>query len=305
MFLKTYFQNTKISTKFNLLVILMFVIGIFLSGSTLWGTLKHRAEADVSSKALVLMETINAVRDYTQDRVKPLLKQRIETESGFTPETVPNFAAREVFEYFRKNPDYVQYLYKDAAPNPTNLRDRADEFETKLVKEFREQGTLQESGWREFYEGNVFYVARPLTIEKQSCLECHSTPSKAPQSLLTTYGTENGFGWELNQIVAAQIVYVPAVEIFASVRHSFASTMGILAGIFIAIAFALNFLLKRSVIERIQKIARTAQAVSRGDLNADFEDNSRDEIGLLVVAFNRMRSSVEVAIRRLNQKKTK
>ena len=303
MFFKTRFQNIKISTKFNLFVIIIFIMGILLSGLTFWQTLEHRVETEVSSKALVLMETVNGVRNYTQDRVRPLLKERIETETKFTPETVPNFAAREVFEYFRKNPDYVQYLYKDAAPNPTNLRDRADEFETELVEGFREQGSLQKSGWREFYQGEVFYVARPLTIEKQSCLECHSTPSKAPQSLLTTYGTENGFGWELNQIVAAQVIYVPAEEILASVRRSFATTLGILAGTFIVIIFALNFFLKRFVIRRIQKIARTAQAVSRGDLEANFQEDSKDEIGLLVIAFNRMRSSVEVAMKLLDKKK--
>ena len=302
MFLKTYLRNTKINTKFNLFVILMFTIGIFLSGSTFWGVLEHRAEVEVSSKALIVIETINGVRNYTQDRVRPLLKERIETETEFTPETVPNFAAREVFEYFRKNPDYVQYLYKDATPNPTNLRDRADEFETKLVEEFREDGEfLQKSGWREFYQGKVFYVARPLSLEKQSCLECHSTPDQAPQSLLATYGTENGFGWELNQVVAAQIVYIPAKEILKSVRRSFATTIGILAATFVMIILALNFLLKRFVIGRIQKIARTAQAISHGDLKADFEDDSQDEIGLLVIAFNRMRSSVVIAIRRLNE----
>ena len=303
MFLKTYFQNSKISTKFNLLVILMFTVGILLSGSVFWGALEHRAEAEVSSKALVLMETVNGVRNYTQDRINPLLKERIETESKFTPEAIPTFAAREVFEYFRKNPDYAQFIYKDAAPNPINLRDRADEFETKLVEEFQEQGSLQKSGWREFYEGDVFYVARPFILEKQSCLECHSTPSKAPQSLLTTYGSENGFGWKLNQIVAAQVVYVPAEEILASVRRSFVTTLGILVGTFVVIIFSLNYLLKRFVIRRIQKIARTAQAVSRGDLEADFQEDSKDEIGLLVIAFNRMRASVEVAMKLLNQKK--
>ena len=304
MFLKNYFQDTKISTKFNLLIIVMFVIGIFLSGSTFWGTLEHRAEAEVSSKALVLMETVNGVRNYTQDRVNPLLKERIENRTEFTPEAIPTFAAREVFEYFRKNPDYAQYLYKDAALNPINLRDRADEFETKLVEEFQEdRDSLQKSGWRELYQGEVFYIARPFTLKKQSCLECHSSPSKAPQSLLTTYGTENGFGWKLNQVVAAQVVYIPAEEILDSVRRSFMTTMGILTATFIVIIFALNFFLKRFVIRRIQKIARTAQAVSRGDLKADFQENSKDEIGLLVIAFNRMRFSVEVAMKLLNQKK--
>ena len=305
MFLKNYFQNTKISTKFNLLVILMFVTGIFLSGSAFWGALERRAEVEVSSKASILIETINGVRNYTQDRVRPLLKERIETETQFTPETVPNFAAREVFEYFRKNPDYQQYLYKDAALDPTNPKDKANDFETKLLEEFQTQGSSQKTGWYdEFSYGKVFYVARPLSVTKQSCLECHSSPSKAPESLLKSYGEKNGFGWELNQVVAAQVVYIPAEEILKSVRRSFTSTMGILAVTFIVIIVALNFLLKRFVIRRIQKIARIAKAISltdgksltEGNLKVDFKEDSKDEIGLLVNAFNRMKSSVIIGI---------
>ena len=305
MFFKTYFKNTKISTKFNLFIILIFIMGILLSGATFWTVLQQRAEAEVSSKALVLMETMNGVRNYTQDRINPLLKERLETESEFTPEAIPAFSAREVFEYFRKNPGYESFIFKDAALNPTNLRDLADDFESKLVKEFRNQTSLQEkNGWREFSFGKAFYTARPFAITKPSCLECHSTPDIAPKSLLTTYGTKHGFGWKLNDIVAAQIVYVPAEEIMASVRRSFVISLGILIGTFFIIVFSLNFLLKRTVIQRIQKIAKTAQAVSRGDMKADFEEDSKDEIGILVIAFNRMKSSVEVAMKLLNQRET-
>ncbi|MDJ0619719.1 MAG: DUF3365 domain-containing protein [Calothrix sp. MO_192.B10] len=301
MLFKTYFHEAKISTKFNLFVILIFIIGILLSGSTFWQALEQRAEAEVSSKALVLMETINGVRNYTQDRINPLLQDRIKTESKFTPEAIPTFAAREVFEYFRKNPGYASFVFKDAAPNPMNLRDQADEFETKLVKEFQNQGSSQKNGWREFSEGKVFYIARPFTVTKPSCLECHSTPNNAPKSLLTTYGTKHGFGWKLNEIVAAQIVYIPAEEILTSVRRSFVIALGILISTFLVIVFLINFLLKRTVIQRIQKIAKTAQAVSRGDMKADFEEDSQDEIGLLVIAFNRMKSSIEVAMKLLNK----
>ena len=302
--LDAHFKNTKISTKFNLLVILIFIIGILLSGSIFWIALEQRAEAEVSSKALILMETINGVRNYTQDRVKPLLRETLETESKFTPEAIPTFTAREVFEYFRKNPGYESFISKDAAPNPMNLRDLADDFETKLVKEFQNQPSLEKHGWRDFSFGKAYYTARPFAITKQSCLECHSTPDVAPKSLLTTYGTKNGFGWKLNDIVAAQIIYVPAEEIMASVRRSFVMTLGILIGTFLIVVFLLNFLLKRTVIERIQKIAKTAQAVSLGDMKADFKEDSQDEIGILAMAFNRMKCSVEVAMERLNPRET-
>lgn len=305
MLFKTYFKNTKISTKFNLFLILIFIMGISLSGLTFWITLEQRAEAEVSSKALVLMETINGVRDYTQDRISPLLKERLETESKFTPEAIPAYSAREVFEYFRRNPGYESFIFKDAAPNPTNLRDRADDFETELVKEFQNQPTtLQKNGWRDFSFGKTFYTARPFVIEKEACLECHSTPERAPKSLLATYGTKNGFGWELNDIVAAQILYVPAEEILTNVRRSFMISLGIIISTFALAVLILNWLLKRTVIQRIRKIAKTAQAVSRGDMKADFEEDSHDEIGILVIAFNRMKYSVEVAMKLLNQKKT-
>ena len=302
MFLKSYFKSTKISTKIIFFVILISFLGILLSGSTFWSVLQKRAQAEASSKALILIETLNAVRNYTQERVAPLLQERLATESEFTPEAVPTFSAREVFENFRDSPEYKNFIYKDAAPNPMNLRDQADDFETQLVKAFQEQSSQQKSGWRDFSEGKVFYVARPFALTQPSCLECHSTPDIAPKSLLTTYGTQHGFGWKLNDIVATQIVYVPAEEIFASVRRSFAMTMGILVGTFVMVVFLLNFLLKRTVIQRIQKIAKTAQAVSRGDTKADFEEDSQDEIGILVIAFNRMKSSVEVAMKLLNQK---
>ena len=302
MFLKSSFKNTKISTKINFFVILISLVGILLSGSIFWSVLQKRAQAETSSKALVLMETVNAVRNYTQERVNPLLQERLKTASEFTPEAIPTFSAREVFEHFRDNPEYKNFIYKDAAPNPMNLRDQADDFETQLVKVFQEQSTQQESGWRDFSEGKVFYVVRPFALTQPSCLECHSTPDVAPKSLLTTYGTENGFGWKLNDIVAAQIVYVPAEKILANVRRSFAMTMGILISIFVVIILLINFLLKRTVIQRIQKIAKTAQAVSRGDTKVNFEEDSRDEIGILVMAFNRMKSSVEVAMRLLNQR---
>ncbi len=90
----------------------------------------------------------------------------------------------------------------------------------------------------------------------------------------------------------------------ASIRRSFVMTLGILIGTFFVIVFSLNFLLKRTVIQRIQKIAKTAQAVSRGDMKADFEEDSQDEIGILVIAFNRMKSSVQVAMKLLNQRGT-
>jgi HAMP domain-containing protein len=38
---------------------------------------------------------------------------------------------------------------------------------------------------------------------------------------------------------------------------------------------------------------------------ADFEQNSNDEIGILAASFNRMKSSLEIAMRLLHQQQTR
>lgn len=303
MFLKSSFKDAKINAKFNIVLILVFIIGILLSGITLQQALQQRAETEIASKATMLMQTMNAVRNYTQDRVNPLLKERIYTEEIFPPAAIPTFSVREVFEYFRSDPGYGSFFYKDAAPNPINLRDKADEFETQLVEEFREQRFLEKKGWRNLPSGKVFFIAQPFVLREQRCLECHTTPDRAPRSLVNSYGAQNGFGWQLNDVVAAQVVYVPAEEVFTSARRTSVKVLIIVVSTLITTIVLTNLLLKRVVIRRIQKIAKTAQAVSTGEMVVDLEEDAKDEIGLLSISFNRMKSSLEVAMRLLNQRK--
>lgn len=295
-------NKLKLATKFNLLLMVVFIGGILISGVTLSSVLQQRAQDEVTSKALVLIETINAVRSYTNNRVNPLLAPRLETEPAFIAETVPAFAATEIFADLRKNKEYKDFFYKEATLNPTNLRDKADSFETQIVERFRnETGTKEISGFRDFPGGQLFYIARPLAIKEESCLRCHSTPEAAPKSQLATYGTKNGFGWKLNEIVATQIISVPANEVFANAHRSISLVMVILIGVFALVVMVINFLLKRTVIQPIKQMAKTAQAVSVGEINSDFEQKSNDEIGVLAAAFNRMKSSLEIAMKLLQK----
>lgn len=97
------------------------------------------------------------------------------------------------------------------------------------------------------------------------------------------------------------MISVPSDEVFASARQSLSLVMGILVGIFAIVVLCLNFFLKRAVIQPIKKISRVAQQVSTGDMAADFEQTSSDEIGVLAASFNRMKSSLEIAMKLLNQ----
>ena len=294
----------KIGTKVNLILIIVFITGISISGIVLSNVLTNKAENEINSKAVVLIAMNNSLRNYTNERVGPLLLPQVETQDQFIPESIPSYSVREVFESFRANPEYASFFYKDATLNPTNLRDKADSFETDIVNQFRDRPDKNSiSGFRTMSGTKLYYTAKPFAIKNESCLRCHSTPENAPKSQLTTYGSENGFGWKLNEIVAAHIVYVPAEKILNDAHQSFILVAGIVAIVFTFVVIVMNLLLKRIILQRIRKIAIVAEQVSIGNMDANFGRQNKDEIGDLAEAFNRMKYSLEIAMNMLNKKK--
>ncbi|BAY49023.1 sensor protein [Scytonema sp. HK-05] len=294
----------KIGTKVNLILIIVVISGILISGIALSNVLYTKAENEITSKALILMQIANSVRSYTNERIQPLLLPKVDdpNQEEFIPESIPTYTLRVVFEKFRQNKEYGNFIYKDATLNPINFRDKADEFEADIVERFRkEPGNKSLSGDRTISGEKLFYNARPFAIQDKSCLRCHTTPELAPKSQIATYGKDHGFGWKLNEIVAAQIVYVPAEDIWKNAYRSFFLIIGVVGIIFTAIVFIMNQLLKKVVLQRIKNIATVAEQVSVGDMNAHFGKQSKDEIGDLAEAFNRMKYSLEIALNMLNK----
>jgi HAMP domain-containing protein len=293
-------KNLNLKQKFTILLLIILTFGLSLSGFALSSLLRENAKQDISSTALMLMETMSSVRKYTNTQVNPELADKLDTE--FLPESVPAYSAREVFEILRQRREYRDFFYKEATLNPTNLRDKADGFETEIVEKFRNQSGLKEvSGFRSIPSGDIFYIARPLPISEESCLKCHSTPDVAPQSMINLYGAANGFGWKLNEIVGAQIITVPANDVINKANHSSYVIILIVSTIFIATILLVNFFLNRQVVMPLKRMTRIAEEVSTGHMEVEFEQMSNDEIGNLAKAFKRMQLSLEMAMKRIKR----
>jgi signal transduction histidine kinase/DNA-binding response OmpR family regulator len=303
------FKKLRLGTQFTLLLTLIFLGGIILSGITLSEAMQRKAEDEIITKAEILTQTMNAVRSYTSEHITPLLQDQLETSPTFVREVVPAFSAREVFENFRHQPEYRNFFYKEATLNPTNYKDKANEFETNLIEKFRQQPDLTKlSGYRNIAGANQFYTARPLQVKSASCLQCHSRPSVAPKSQIVSFGGENGFNWQLNEIVAAQTVYVPSDEVFAKGHQYLALAMSIFVSIFAAVVLLINGLLKWRVIRPLNQLTAIARSLT-GSMTAEqvnqFESaritrvaRRADEPGQLARAFQHM--AQEVATREQN-----
>jgi methyl-accepting chemotaxis protein len=250
------------------------------------------------------------VRWYTTTNVNPLLAPDLATQESFISEAVPAFSAREVFEHFRVNEDYETFFYKEAAPNPTNPRDQADSFERDLVQRFRTDGELKElTGFRDRGDERLYYIARPLAVTSETCLACHGDPAQASASLIDSYGADGGFGWQLNEIVAAQIIYVPASKVFNEARLWLAVVLGIFVGVFIIVIVGIRALMKPNVIRPIEQLARLAQKISADTATVEDLERDRlsdvaargDELGELAQVFQQMAAQVYAREQRLKR----
>ena len=301
-FLVTMFKNLKLSLKLNLLLGIILLLLTVTSGVILSIVLQSYAEQVVADQASMLIETMNSIRHYTDTQINPELSSRLETEEIFLSQTVPAYSAREVFEHLRSSDRYNQFFYKEATLNPTNLRNKADRFEANIIKSFQNSAEKQKQGFRSIPGGEIFYIARPLKIEKESCLRCHSSPQQAPASLISTYGSNNGFGWKLNEIVGAQIISVPASQVFENARHLRYLVIGKVFVFLIIAVVLLNLFLKFTVIDPINQMSHLSKKLSTGDMDIEFEQKSNDEIGILAASLNRLKVSLKMAIEMLENK---
>lgn len=287
------FIRFKLGTRFTLILVIVFVIGTLLSYVVLSQALQQRAQDEIMSKGLVLIGLMNSVRSYTTAHIAPLLGPTMDPQNKFIPETVPAFSAREVFENLRKTPDYANFFYKEATINPTNLRDKADDFEADLVARFQTAPATNElSGYRSVAGEDLFYSARPFIIKNEVCLGCHSVPEKAPVSMIAAYGRQNGFGWQLNDVVGTQVIYVPASKVLDAARQSLLVVMAIFIGIFALVIVLLNLLLQRSVVQPIQFMAHIAQKVTSGKM--DFTPLERDQMAGVAARNDEIGQSAQV-----------
>ena len=278
-------------------MLIVFAIGLSIAGYIANIILQENAKREVVEQASLMMEGALAVRSYTIKEIKPLLVD--ELERVFLPQTVPSYAATQNFNQLRKS--QPEFIYKEATLNPTNPRDRATDWESDIIQQFRNREDLKELiGERKTPTGRSLYLARPIQIKNPDCLVCHSALENAPQPMKALYGTANGYGWKLNEVIGSQIVSVPLSVPLEHANHVFNVFILSLVSIFTLIFILINVLLKIFVVKPVQRITTIAEVLSKGEVSEDeFNVKGNDDIAKLSQSFNRMRRSLEKAMEML------
>lgn len=289
----------KLLAKFNLILLIIFGTGGFLISHFAYSFLISNARREVLQEAQLMLASAESVRNYTATDLSPLLERIPEASGRFLPESIPFYGATTTFNNLRRdNPDYRYYTYKEAALNPTNLEDRAADWEADIINNLRNNpGQRQIIDVRSTPFGPSLYIANAIKAD-QGCLQCHGVASKAPPALTAVYGSDHGFGWHNNEIVGAQIVSVPmAVPIDIANRAFHRLVFYLIVTMLLAIA-ALDLGVYWFVIRPLKIVSDSADRISRGEKNVPpIEVRGKDEIATVAASFNRMKVSLAKALR--------
>jgi len=121
--------------------------------------------------------------------------------------------------------------------------------------------------------------------------------------MVKVYGMNNGYGWKLGEVIGAQIVSVPMAVPIEKANQAFYVFMGSLAAVFVTVFIILNAMLSLLIVRPMRTMAAAADKISVGALDTpELAESGKDEVALLARSFNRMRRSLEKALRLIDEK---
>ena len=304
--------NRSITVQFTI----VFIVALLLVVGSFYLVLDSVYRTELKSQAETVADNVDAFgswvsqygRVWVKDNDKSFLGQVTLTTLAADGTAVTAPAPADLWHFYSKNPalaqrEFSEVVEKSASPakfrmtshnfmNPVN---KPDAFETKALDQIRSKHLT------EYYEvqPDGFRYARTL-YEKASCLACHASAESAPADVKLRYGTERGFGFKEGEVAGIISVRLP-------IRSFWEVATGVIGPVQIALlvaAFLIAVLfIQYAVVRPIRRLTVAAERISIGepaDLGtAAINRKSRNEVHQLILATERLRASMTLAIQRL------
>jgi signal transduction histidine kinase len=202
---------------------------------------QRAAALRVSEKrANAIVERNLAIHEFYVTELQPAVRALAERAGGasFDPVWMSSAYAARRIDSLVPSAGGV-YSFKECAIGARNPASEADEFERAFLEGARRDAAVERwSGLRTIDGAPFFAVLRRGKTVEGYCLECHSSPERAPEGLVARYGAIGGFGRQEGELVSALSVRIPLEATFAdanafSLKLS-AMLVGVLAALFLA-----------------------------------------------------------------------
>jgi HAMP domain-containing protein len=280
--------------RFNVALVLLYLASVAGSVPVVYYFARKQVEAQAARELNLLVDMVKSVQGYVVKDLRPYLtKQQI----FYSPAVSGIVATARIARNFQEL--QPAYYIKSSSDNPLNEDNWPEPLEQQLLERYRgdeKLGNLIEIGT---IKGRNYLVSSTPKASTPECLRCHGDPQQAPDDVRKTYGTTSGYHYEPKGVVGVSVVGVPFEDIQSVTVQRSLWVTGMLTALFAAIFVIVNLLVRRYLISPILSIARTASAVSQGDLEQQVRMDRNDELGELAHSFELMRRSLVSAMKRM------
>lgn len=257
--------------RFFFLLLIIYIVSIPVISSVSYLILKQGAVKDAYNMARLYLTTYASTRYYVGAEMIPALEKEWHRRFvlvGISRYYVAGRILRTIMQ------EFPGYIFKDASLNPRNLENKADEFETGIINEFRQIKAKEEWIGMVTKRGHQYYVlARPGEPLEKSCLYCHGDPAFAPKIIKERYGPTAGFNMKAGELTDALIAYIPIDLPLTLARRTVLFFIGAYSILFALILWLINRRFKW-FYGKLEEDNKTIEEVSSEilDLNRDIED---------------------------------
>ena len=286
----------KLSTRlFTPIIIILIVVVIVLMTYVPMVTKEYTTSAAISS-AKSTVQQYKTIRGYYTKNVIKKIKQETtlkphyihKNEANNVP--LPATFIHDLSDAFSKNKIIILKLY---SPYPfPNRKDRiVDTFGQDAWKELNADPNKTFSRVESINGKDMVRVALADTMVAQGCVNCHNTHPDTPKK-----------GWNLNDVRGILEVQIPIDEQLKNATSLNYTISGIVVIALVLTISVLFFMFKSLISNRLQSVhaALNDIAEGEGDLSQRLDEGSKDEIGIISVAFNQFVIKLSTTMKQIN-----
>jgi PAS domain S-box-containing protein len=273
----THFADLPLRTKFFglmslLLLVLFLVTGIF--------TYERQ-------KSFILAFAVDNARSFarelieTRDYISSVVKDEPEHNYNLVPQVVATRVAKRVTQNTKFYVRQVSLRYR----NPEN---RPDPYETAQLKTFA-QNPREVYGIVKTGDSRVFRYLQPM-LATASCLECHGSYQKAPDFVKKRFPPGHySYNYRVGEVIGAVSVTIPLKDLYAQLGANLQLDLLARGLVFLVVIVVMGAIMSRQIIKPVKMLSEGIVRVTKtGDFDEKLPQESHDEIGTLIGAFNEM-----------------
>ncbi len=294
------FKTKSIIVKFRLALVIVYILSLIISILVINNLTRQEVYNNAEKELNLLVNVVKSARTYIDKDVRPYLLPK---DIFHAPAISPVVATKHIAEHFLDLEP--SYYIKVTSDNPLNPDNRPEPIEQKILESFREDRNLESLIIQGRVQNNNYLISAQPSISQQSCLLCHSKPENSPPNIAKEYKGTSGYGYELDQVVGANVVGVPIGNVNQIIFQRSLTAFISLTILFSLIFFIINRLMQRLILKPIINLSHSAQEITDGNLDKEISLARQDEIGQLANSLDLMRRSIITATKRFKKLRDK